>query len=60
VLEADGRGVAIQQGAWVRRRGEKPAFTHPIVVIGFGVDVLLTLNFNEGKFLCAIFWIHNG
>jgi hypothetical protein len=37
-----------------------PGFTHPIVAIGFDVDVLLAFDFNEGKFLCAIFWIHNG
>jgi hypothetical protein len=41
--------------AEVRRRGEKPGFPHPIVTIGFGVGVLLALDFNRGRFLCVFF-----
>jgi hypothetical protein len=39
----------------VRRRGEKPGFPHPIVAIGFGVGVLLALDFNGDRFLYAFF-----
>jgi hypothetical protein len=37
----------------VRRPGEKLGFPHPIVAIGFGVSVLLALDFNGDGFLCA-------
>ena len=44
----EGAGVA-----GVRRRGEKPDIPHPIVAIGFGLGVLLALDFNGDEFLCA-------
>jgi hypothetical protein len=40
--------------------GEKPGITHRIVSIGFGLCILLALNFNRDRFLCVFFWVHNG
>ena len=37
------------------RGGEKPGIPHLIVVIGFGLGVLLALNFNADELLCAFF-----
>ena len=47
------RGAA----AWMR---EKPAIPHRILVIEFGLDVLLALDFNRDEFFCIFFWVHNG
>ena len=33
--------------------GEKPGIPHLIVVIGFGLDVLLALDFNADELLCV-------
>jgi hypothetical protein len=30
------------------------------VSIGLDLGVLLALDFNEDRFLCAFFWVHNG
>jgi hypothetical protein len=57
---AEVRGVAIQQGAEVRRLGEKPSITQRIVAIGFSLGVLLALDFNGDKFLYTFSWVHNG
>jgi hypothetical protein len=40
-------------------RGEKPGFKHLIEAVGFGTGILLTLDSKGGKFLCAIFRVHN-
>ena len=42
------------------RGGEKPGIPHLTVVIGFGLGVLLALNFNADELLCAFSWVHNG
>jgi len=50
-------GGARGAAAWMR---EKPAIPHRILVIEFGLDVLLALDFNRDEFLCIFFWAHNG
>jgi hypothetical protein len=40
--------------------GEKPVITHRIVAIGSDLGVLVTLDFNKNKFLCAFSCVHNG
>ena len=44
-----GRGVP--RARWAR--GEKPGIPHLIVVIGFGLGVLLALDFNADELLCV-------
>jgi hypothetical protein len=40
--------------------GEKVGITRRIMAIGFGLSVLLTLDFNRDEFLCVFFWMHKG
>jgi hypothetical protein len=39
---------------------EKLGFPHPVVAIDFDRYVLLALDFDGDKFLCVLFWVHNG
>ena len=41
------------------RGGEKSGIPHLIVVVGFGLGVLLALDFNADELLCAFFWVYN-
>jgi hypothetical protein len=56
--EAEVRGGAFE--GCVRSRGEEPHITHRTVAVGFGLGVLLIFDFNGDKFMCVIFWVHNG
>jgi hypothetical protein len=42
------------------RGGEKPPIKLCLSTLRSNVVVLWALNFNGGKFLCIIFWVHNG
>ena len=44
----------------MRSQSEKPGITHGIVSIGFGLGILLALDFNVDEFLCTFSWVHNG
>jgi hypothetical protein len=55
-LGGEGKPHAMRRRAW----GEKPRFKHSIMTIGFGINDLLAIDFDGGKFLCTISWVHNG
>ena len=53
-IEAARCGVMRPRHAW------GGCVRHRIVTIEFGLDILLAFNFNEDRFLCVLFWVHNG
>ena len=58
VIAQVGERLKLRCVGW-RARGEKPGIPRLIVVIGFGLGILLALDFNADELLCVFSWVHN-